>query len=341
MKHKIRQFFGVPLRLLYQAILGAKNNAYTQNWLRPATLTWPVISVGNLSVGGAGKTPVVIELARLLRERGVHVDVLLRGYGRRSPQPVERVEADGPAQRFGDEPVLIARATGVPVYVGASRLQAGKLAEQEAGIKQGVHLLDDGFQHRKLARTVDVVVVHPGDVQDKLLPAGWLREPLSALRRADVLVLREEDAISEKVLENAGIRKPVWRVRRTLALPLIRGQAFAFCGIAHPNEFFAALQTGGVTLCGTLAFRDHHAFVQGDVQRITQRARRAEVLLTTEKDFVRLSVGQRQQLAQVAPLHTVPLKAEILDADRCMAALLRLLAEPRQMTETARNAVRR
>ncbi len=340
MKRRLRQLLGRPLQLLYQAALGAKNNAYAQNWLRPATLAWPVISVGNLSVGGAGKTPLVIELARLLREHSVYVDVLSRGYGRRSPQPIERVEAEGPAQRFGDEPLLIARATGVPVYVGASRRQAGKLAEQEADTKQGVHLLDDGFQHRRLARTVDIIVVHPRDAHDKLLPAGRLREPLSALRRADFLVLREEDALSEDALENAGIRKPVWRVRRTLALPPVADRAFAFCGIAHPNEFFAALQNGGIALCGTLAFHDHHAFVQADIQRIAERARGAGALLTTEKDFVRLSAEQREQLALVAPLHAVPMRAEILDADRCMAALLYLLAERRQ-TKTIRGAVRR
>ncbi len=331
MKHSLWQFLGEPLQLLYRAALGAKNNAYAQGRLRPATLAWPVVSVGNLSVGGAGKTPVVIELARLLRERGVHVDVLSRGYGRRSPQPVERVEASGPARRFGDEPLLIARATGVPVYVGASRLQAGKLAE-EAGAKQGVHLLDDGFQHRRLARTSDIVAVHPQDVHDRLLPAGRLREPLSTLHRADFLVLREDDAVSEKALENAGIRKPMWRVRRTLALPPVHGKAFAFCGIAHPNEFFAALQSGGIAVSGTLAFRDHHTFGKADITRIAKLAHGAGVLLTTEKDFVRLSASKREQLARVAPLQAVPLKVEILDADRCMAALLHLLAERRQTT---------
>lgn len=332
MKHGFMQFFGEPLQLLYRAALGAKNNAYAQGRLRPATLAWPVVSIGNLSVGGAGKTPVVIELARLLRERGVHVDVLSRGYGRRSPQPVERVEANGSARRFGDEPLLIARATGVPVYVGASRRQAGKLAE--AGTNPGVHLLDDGFQHRRLARTVDIVAVHPRDVHDRLLPAGRLREPLSALHRADFLVLREDDAVSEKALENAGIRKPVWRVRRTLALPSVHGKAFVFCGIAHPDEFFAALQNGGIAVSGTLTFRDHHTFGKADITRIAERAHGAGVLLTTEKDFVRLSVEQREQLARVAPLHAVPLRAEILNADRCMAALLHLLAEHRQITET-------
>jgi len=316
-----------PLVPVYAAVQAANSLAYAQGWRASALLGWPVVGIGNLSTGGAGKTPFVIELARLLSERGVHTDVLSRGYARRSPQPVERVDANGPAKRFGDEPLLIARATGVPVYVGASRRRAGELAEREAGTRQGIHLLDDGFQHRRLARTVDIVVVHPRDVRDKLLPAGRLREPLSALRRADFLVLREEDALSEKALEHAGIRKPVWRVRRTLTLPPVQGETFAFCGIAHPNEFFGALESGGMTLRGTLAFRDHHAFTKADIRHIAECAREAEALLTTEKDLVRLSTEQHEQLACVAPLHAVPLRVEILDAHRCVAALLALLAE--------------
>ena len=175
----------------YAAAIAAKNAAYERGWAEAKRLGWPVVSVGNLSVGGSGKTPVVIRLAQLLQADGIAVDVLSRGYGR-SGEGVERVDASGDAGRFGDEPVLIARKAAVPVYVGTSRYDAGRLAERSAA-GAGIHLLDDGFQHRKLARDLDIVVLHASDFVEGLLPAGRLREPLSALKRAQVVVLREED----------------------------------------------------------------------------------------------------------------------------------------------------
>lgn len=316
-----------PLAALYGLALAAKNLGYDRGRLRARALGWPVVSVGNVSVGGAGKTPLVVELARLLRLREIPVDVLSRGYGRADARMVERVQLDGDASRYGDEPLLIARGAGVPVYVGASRWAAGQLAEREADAT-GVHLLDDGFQHRKLARSIDIVVVHPRDAGDRLLPAGRLREPPGALRRADFLVLREEDLESEAALEQLGVRKPVWRVRRTLVPPSqASGEAVAFCGIAHPEEFFEGLRQCGMALRGTLAFRDHRRFGQRELAEITRLGQGAGALLTTEKDLVRLSVRALAQLSAVAPLHAVPLRSELLDAGACVAALLALLAE--------------
>ena len=159
----------LALTPLYAAAVAAKNLAYDRGWLRAEHLRGPVISVGNLSVGGSGKTPLTLRLAELLRERDLAVDVLSRGYGRRS-EATAKVDPQGSAQNFGDEPLLMARA-GVLVYVGDSRYEAGMLAERDAGSPR-VHLLDDGFQHRQLARNVDVVVLHRGDFADQLLPAG-------------------------------------------------------------------------------------------------------------------------------------------------------------------------
>ena len=204
-----------PLSLVYGSVIHARNARFDRT---PALrLRWPVVSIGNLSVGGAGKTPLVICLARLLQREGYRPDVLSRGYGR-SRQAAERVDAAGNAERFGDEPLLIARSTAVPVYVGASRYEAGLLAESEPG-GQGVHLLDDGFQHRQLARDLDIVVMHRSDLQQRLLPAGRLREPLASLRRAGVVVLRQEDAELESTLRvHTRPECRFWRMRRTLAL---------------------------------------------------------------------------------------------------------------------------
>ena len=220
-----------PFALVYGSLVRARNARFDR--MAPQRLSWPVVSIGNLSVGGAGKTPLVICLARLLEREGVHVDVLSRGYGR-SGHTVERVDGTGSVQRYGDEPLLIARSTGVPVYVGASRYQAGLLAESEQG-GQGVHLLDDGFQHRQLGRNLDLVLVHRSDLQERLLPAGRLREPLSSLLRADVIVLRQEDAELESSFR-PHVRPECcfWRVLRRLALPRPVQRAVAFCGIARP-----------------------------------------------------------------------------------------------------------
>ena len=233
-----------PLQLLYAAGLRAKNARYDRT--EPARLKWPVVSVGNLSVGGAGKTPLVIHLAHLLPERGFAPDVLSRGYGRASTA-AERVNPAGGAERFGDEPLLIARAARVPVFVGASRYAAGMLAELgESDAAKHVHLLDDGFQHRQLARAVDIVVVHPDDIRDRLLPAGRLREPLSALKRAHIVALRQEDAGLEATLRRylrAECR--FWRVTRRLSVPPDFRPTVAFCGIARPENSSARSKARG------------------------------------------------------------------------------------------------
>ncbi|HUV70223.1 MAG TPA: tetraacyldisaccharide 4'-kinase, partial [Terracidiphilus sp.] len=138
-------------------------------------LRLPVVSVGNLSAGGAGKTPLTIALAEALTRLGLSVDVLSRGYGRRSKAAL-RVDPNGSAEEFGDEPLLIAREAGVPVYVAAHRYEAGLQAEG-AGLSS-LHLLDDGFQHRQLHREVNFLLLDGRDWNDGLLPAGNLREPL-------------------------------------------------------------------------------------------------------------------------------------------------------------------
>jgi tetraacyldisaccharide 4'-kinase len=305
-----------PLAFLipaYAAALGAKNAAYDRGWVHPKRLQWPVVSVGNLSVGGAGKTPLVVRLAQLLAAENVAVDVLSRGYGRGDVDVVERVDANGVATRFGDEPLLIARATKVPVYVGASRYEAGSLAEHDAAVT-GIHLLDDGFQHRQLARDLDIVVVHAGDFGEVLLPAGNLREPLSSLKRAGVVVLRAEDRQKEEELRRRGISAWVWIQHRKLVLGNV-STAVAFCGIARPEEFFSALRSRKVELRGTLALRDHQTYSKAEIQRLIAMLRKqlAKCFVTTEKDAVRLTPAQRKQLEEVAPLRVARLEVSLED----------------------------
>lgn len=310
-----------PLVPLYAAAVSVKNAAYEHGWLKPKHLESSVVSVGNLSVGGAGKTPVVIRLAQLLNGEGRSVDVLSRGYGR-SAQNTARVDPEGSAEQHGDEPILIARNARVPVYVGASRYKAGLLAEREQN-KPHIHLLDDGFQHRPLARDADILVLHRSDFFERLLPAGQLREPLSALKRASIIVLRAEDKNLEEELRRRGIDAPIWiQHRRLIAEPSAR--VVAFCGIARPEEFFAALRARGVEIVATFPFRDHHAYTDPEVDRLLQlrNTYQAESFITTEKDWVRLTSQQR---ARLAPLKAARLEVVFENETAITAQLLSLL----------------
>jgi tetraacyldisaccharide 4'-kinase len=301
-------------------------------------LQWPVVSVGSLSAGGAGKTPVVIALALLLKERGWEVDVLSRGYGREGAG-VERVEgaAADAARHYGDEPVLITRS-GLDVWVGADRFAVGVAAELQTQSTprtqrdaKEIHLLDDGFQHRQLARTLDVVLVTAEDLDDALLPAGNLREPLSALMRADVVVVREEEleAVKKRVWARVREGAQMWVVRRRLVFPapmktLGAGlRPVAFCAIARPEGFAAMLAEAGCGVVETVAFHDHHRFTMADLQRVIEVAKglSAAGFVTTEKDAVKLSAEMRAALEAVGPLMIVALVAEFVDAEAVMKAL--------------------
>jgi tetraacyldisaccharide 4'-kinase len=309
--------------------------------LRTHKLLWPVVSVGSLSVGGAGKTPVVIALAKLLRDGGWTVDVLSRGYGREG-RGVEQVRTgfDGAARRFGDEPVLIAEQTGVPVWVGTDRYVAGKRAEEQAeGNPRGVHLLDDGFQHRQLARSVDIVLVTSEDLDDALLPAGNLREDLSALQRADVIVVRQNEveadmdagaaSVHKRVWERLRERGQMWTARRTLLFPAplrVFGAGLrpvAFCAIARPEGFAAMLQDAGCGVVETVAFPDHHRYTKADIERVIEVAKSLDGsgFVTTEKDSVKLTEAMREKLEQQGPLMVVGLEAEFADPSAVLRAL--------------------
>jgi tetraacyldisaccharide 4'-kinase len=252
-------------------------------------LEQPVVSVGNLSTGGSGKTPFVIALGELLKARGIRFDVLSRGYGRKT-RGVLTVEPDGKAADFGDEPLLIARRLGVPVVVGESRYAAGRVAERK--FQPQLHILDDGFQHRSLARDFDIVLMTDRDFGDRMLPSGRLREPLSALARADAVVLPAGLAVDHPALQ----KNPVWRIERELILPSMPSAPVVFCGIARPEQFFAQVRAAGITPAAEIIFRDHHAYDRSDLERLlAMRAKgSAGGFLTTEKDAVNLGSFQAE-----------------------------------------------
>lgn len=298
----------LPLVPLYRLGL-ALREVRLESGLEPVRrLRLPVVSVGGLSAGGSGKTPMTIALAEALTRRGVYVDVLSRGYGRRS-QAALRVDPDGDAEVFGDEPLLMARAAGVPVYVAAQRYEAGLMAEAALpDATRGVHLLDDGFQHRQLHRDVDIVLMDGGDLGDHLLPAGNLREPLGAFQRATVVAVPADELELEAKLKVEGWQGPVWRVRRRMEVPAIDGPVVAFCGIARSEQFFAGLEAAGLHLASRIAFADHHRYKEHDLDCIRDAARSigAAAIVTTEKDRVRLG-AQGESLG----LRTAGLRVEI------------------------------
>jgi len=284
--------------------------------------------VGNLSVGGAGKTPFVIALGELLQARGIGFDVLSRGYGRKT-RGVRVVEADGSARDFGDEPLLVARRLGVPVIVGESRYRAGRIAEQ--AFRSQLHLLDDGFQHRSVERDFDIVLLTEHDFDDRLLPSGRLREPLSALARADGIVLPQDFSADNRsgadrtIAALAKQGKFVWRVRREISVPVLSAAPIVFCGIARPQQFFAQVRAKGIVPAAEIGFRDHHAYNRSDIRRLKALRDRlgAGVFLTTEKDSVNLG----SLAAELVPLAVARLSLILDDPTDLVDAILNRIPE--------------
>jgi tetraacyldisaccharide 4'-kinase len=305
----------------------------------------PVISVGNLAMGGRGKTPVVAHLARLLVEAGERPGILSRGYKRNRPEDGVVVVSDGARlwadlDRAGDEPLLLARLVpGAAVLVCRSRAIGAAHAERAFGVT--VHLLDDGFQHRQLARDLDIVIVSPADLAGRRLPFGRLRSPVRAIGRADAVIV---DGASAEATASALApylrpgRTPVFTLRRTLGAPRLlepRDVAIdpavpvvAAAGIAGPERFGAALAQAGWSVARLLRFADHHAYSRRDLARIAAALREtgAQLVLTTEKDAMRLLPLRPLPMAVAA----VPLTVAIEPEYRFHEWLLQRLAEARR-----------
>ncbi|GAB4326225.1 MAG: tetraacyldisaccharide 4'-kinase [Candidatus Sumerlaeia bacterium] len=309
----------VPLGLAalgYYAGYQVRRAAYRWGLCRAVRPAVPVISIGNLTLGGTGKTPFTLWLADALRRRGRRPAILSRGYGRRERRRGGEalVVSDGVRLRAGvhaagDEPFFMAASLeGVPVVVARRRRLATAAAVRE--FAPDVLLLDDGFQHWALDRHVNLVLWDAGIMPSatSLFPMGSLREPLGALRRADALVLtRPPSSVrcdrAGQQLERAAGRIPRWTVDfvpdgvvsldggSELTMPQILDTNFyAFCALARPQKFLRSLEALGITPVGWTFFGDHHWFTARDLERLTTRARarNAAALITTAKDAVRL-----------------------------------------------------
>jgi tetraacyldisaccharide 4'-kinase len=290
---------------LYGRAAAARRRWYARRPDARRRLVRPVISVGNLVVGGSGKTPTVASLARWLVAEGERPSILTRGYARQIREEGVVVVSDRervlePVMRSGDEPQMLARALpGVPVLVGSDRYLAGVLAERRFGCT--IHLLDDGFQHVQLARDVDLLLVSPEDLGERVLPAGRLREPLTSAAAADAVLVPGSAAEAATIAGRLGVAKAfglttAYGAPRAIEpfgeeLPRMAGtRVLAVAGIARPNRFFEALHRQGCEIAKTLVFGDHHRFDTSDLKMILATARSvgAVQIMTTEKDAMRM-----------------------------------------------------
>jgi tetraacyldisaccharide 4'-kinase len=300
------------LSLMYGLFLRLRRRAYAWGILRTKKLPLRVISVGNLTLGGTGKTPTVIQIAGLLRRKGKRPVVLSRGYGRADESRIVIVSDGGAAVMDpvsgGDEPALISsRLPGVPVVAGSDRYYAGMTALER--FAPDVAVLDDGFQHIQLARDLNIVLIDGADPfgTGKLFPAGILREPLAALDRADiVLITRADQAVDldslkktigaltrARVFTGRYVPRDLAEVasRETMPLASLRGApVLAFAGIARPDSLVSLLKDLGAEVKVTASYPDHYRYVKPDLDGLARKALdvKAAMLVTTEKDAVRL-----------------------------------------------------
>lgn len=331
-----QRFLATPLRVLllpfswlYAAGVWIRNQLYALGVFRVRTLPCPVISVGNIVVGGTGKTPAVIAIAKYLQKEGVRVSILLRGYKRHAREKITIV-SDGKKvcatpKESGDEAHMMARhLSGIPIIVGGQRYLAGQVALERFNVD--VLLLDDAYQHRQLARDVDILTVpatHPFGNPEGLLPAGTLREPPTALRRADIILLTHADTSNtsvcvkeavERLAPNALILEsthqpthlyplvPTDSRARTDIKELKGKRLLAVCGIGNPEAFVATLMRCSPERVKLLAFPDHHVYTETNGQQICTafRAAKADMIVTTQKDEQKLAnLVEHQKLPMV------------------------------------------
>ncbi|MEW5913871.1 MAG: tetraacyldisaccharide 4'-kinase [Thermodesulfobacteriota bacterium] len=309
---------------LYAAGVWLNNTAYDLG-LRPVRrLNAPVIGVGNLEVGGTGKTPLVLEVVASLERLGLPAGVISRGYGGRSQDEVVWVSEGGEpltgAAQAGDEPLLIARRLKVPVAVGADRFAVGRALLERCGPR--VLVADDLFQHRGLYRDLNLLCLDAADplAGGRLLPRGRLREPAGALARAHAVVLtraqsREQVERAQQLLAwrleerpllacRYYVRELVDRQGQAVDLAQADGMKVAgFCGLARPESFQASLEGLGLNLARFSVFADHHQFRPAEIKDLWQRAKQAGAwaLVCSEKDAMRLPAGLQ---AEMVILHT-------------------------------------
>jgi tetraacyldisaccharide 4'-kinase len=318
----ILRYLAAPLAPLYGMVVRARNRSFDAHPERAARMTVPVVSVGNLSAGGTGKTPLTLFLAEGLEAAGWPNAVLSRGYGGRRDVDPMSVETNSNPRQTGDEPLLMARRLGPRRVVVGRQRQAAALRALSQRPELRCLLLDDGFQHRALHRDLDLLVLDGvrrwGD--GRLLPLGDLREPMASARRAHALVVTRASRVPDRVEVEAwwtaqGSGGPIFWVDFALSglrawpegtpdvpppapPPSPSGPAFAWCGLGHPEAFYADLLLAGHSWVGTHSFPDHGSPSPADLRRLQglAQAEGATWLVCTEKDAVKLGPDHARAL---------------------------------------------
>jgi tetraacyldisaccharide 4'-kinase len=300
----IARFFLRVVSSGYAAIIGVRNLLYSKEWLKVHRANVPVISVGNITVGGTGKTPTVIWLYHLLTKNNIPCAILTRGY-----KVTQNLKLK--TQNYGDEPAILAEnCPAAKVIVNPDRVAGAEEAINKCGAQ--VLIMDDGFQHRRLGRDLDIVAIDATCPfgYGRLLPAGLLREPVSALKRADAAIITRADQINKDDLDMLEAKlqhiNPKMAIARSIhkaictkamyqeqiSVEKLRGKKiFAFCGIGNPDAFLASIRRLGAEQMGSKIYNDHYAYTDADIYDIYEEARylSAELILTTQKDWTKIS----------------------------------------------------
>jgi len=330
-----------PLSALYGAATRARLTLYRRGTFRTTTLDRPVISVGNITTGGTGKTPLVEWVARTLAAKGKKVCILTRGYGRSHPDRHVLVSdwqtVFATASEAGDEAYLLAKnLEGVAAVISdANRAAAGKDAIKH--LNPDCFVLDDGFQHLRLARDLNIVTIDAKNPWGggSLLPYGRLREPRSSLSRADCLVITRADQAegiqslrSELAQLTVGCPQFLSRMRTVRIAPLtdpskspdLPQRNAAFCAVGNPQSFFTQLRDEGQELSFTKAFPDHYSYTQKDLDRLVNAAKKAGVdaLITTAKDAVKL-----RSLTVAMPCYILEISIDVENSEELRKLILR------------------
>lgn len=272
----------LPLSWIYCAIMRARRLGYRGGWLRSHRLAVPVIIVGNLSVGGTGKTPLVLHLVALLKSLGWTPGILARGYGGRAEAWPQRVRPDSDPDLVGDEPVLLARRGGCLVVAGPDRVAAGEMAIEQGGCD--ILVSDDGLQHYRLARDLEIVLIDGarGFGNGHCLPAGPLREPPTRLKGVELILYKDGNGQGPSMRLQSGAVVSLARPESRRELADFRARPVrAVAGIGHPEGFFALLERAGLEI-ERLPFPDHHRYTEADLARW-----RGRPVIMTEKDAVK------------------------------------------------------
>lgn len=261
----------------YSSAVFLRNLLYDKGILKSYLVPPLVVSIGNIEAGGTGKTPFTMVLAGELKALGHNVAIVTRGYHGRLKGPVEVLKGHD-YKDVGDEPLLMAKNTGVPVIKSPDRCKGAIFAYRKLGTE--IILLDDGFQHRRIFRDLNICLVSGPLDKERLLPMGRLREPVTALKRADVIINTGKDAsiVVDGLLDNKGI----------ISSGINGKRVFAFCGIANPQRFFDTLRPEYDEI-KTMVFADHHKYNVADIRKIKKASMGFDMAVTTEKDFVRLN----------------------------------------------------